>query len=425
MNDEGKAQPGAKEVKPEDVKLSLVSSDGSTDASKPTVLGNVAEAEKGTDAVNKNQLDREIKKAMDNAAGNAGKGNNDLYENATDKDGNVVDAKGNPLVQNPNDGKWYPKNPDGTPNTGAAPVEPARVVKTLKFVGDSGDQYESSLDTPVAIYGQDKPLASTEGYVAKNVATKTTDKGLQILFSETPEFKAVTLKDEANPGNGTKLDGKGMTVTNGKGASTAVTAEGIALTGPKGADGKDGVTKLITIDGDGDVAVRGENGEGEEKLVTNTQLEKAITNAAPNADAVNKLVDNRVGALGKQVTAAGANSAALSAMVPLDYDEEHPTIVTAGYGYFGGSSSLALGLMHYVNRDFLVNAGAAFGAGETSIRLGASLRLGNSPKYENRRVNTHDYALLKRVETQEKTLAEQAKLIQEMQKELAELKKGK
>lgn len=71
-----------------------------------------------------------------------------------------------------------------------------------------------------------------------------------------------------------------------------------------------------------------------------------------------------------------ALTAALSAMQAPDYHPLRPTSVTAGFGFKGAQKAIALGLVHYINADTLVNAGLSHSGSESLWRGGLTMRLG-------------------------------------------------
>lgn len=116
-----------------------------------------------------------------------------------------------------------------------------------------------------------------------------------------------------------------------------------------------------------------------------------------------------------------AQAVALGSLLPLDYDEEKPTQIAVGFGYQSGQTGFALGLLHYLNRDALVHAGVALGSDDPTYRLGATLRVGASPKYQSRKVSSADYALLHKIERLSDSLTEKDQRIVEMQRKLENL----
>lgn len=214
-------------------------------------------------------------------------GNDQLFEDKKDDNNDVVDADGNKLIKGDDD-KWYKKGADGTADKAQGEQKPARVLKGISYVGnvDSGE-YKKTLGEKVKIYGNDK-VKVKDGYVATNVITETTEKGLQILFAEKPEFKGVSLKDGKNSatiapseeGNITVDDGQ-----NGQNGKTTIGKDGISIKGKDGADGAPGKTVTITVNQDGDAVVGKDGKDGVTKIVTEENLKDILSGKTPGTDA--------------------------------------------------------------------------------------------------------------------------------------------
>ena len=94
---------------------------------------------------------------------------------------------------------------------------------------------------------------------------------------------------------------------------------------------------------------------------------------------VNPVADPRVDKLGEEIGHVGAQSAALSALKPIQYDPMEPTQIMAGYGNYRGNSALALGVAHYKNESTMFHAGVSWagGNGHMMANAGVTWKVGN------------------------------------------------
>jgi len=90
-------------------------------------------------------------------------------------------------------------------------------------------------------------------------------------------------------------------------------------------------------------------------------------------------VDPRVDKLGEEIGHVGAQSAALSALKPIQYDPMEPTQIMAGYGNYRGNSAIAMGVAHYKNESTMFHAGVSWagGNGHMMANAGVTWKVGN------------------------------------------------
>ena len=180
-----------------------------------------------------------------------------------------------------------------------------------------------------------------------------------------------TLRINANPG-GNKYD-RDTAVTPAfevHGGSLSMTGNRIVNLAP-GIDGTDGVNvnqlrdSLTTVKStDGTVRVT--------DLSTDPNKHEYDLHVNPAADP-------RVDKLGEEIGHVGAQSAALSALKPIQYDPMEPTQIMAGYGNYRGNSALALGVAHYKNESTMFHAGVSWagGNGHMMANAGVTWKVGN------------------------------------------------
>lgn len=191
--------------------------------------------------------------------------------------------------------------------------------------------------------------------------------------------------------------------------------------GKDGKDGKDGVGVAsavvdeqgrlnVTLD-DGRVIdagqVRGADGVGiaDVKVTDEGHLSVVLENnrvidagALPGGGFDAAPLHARMDRMESKIDATAARTAALGALMPIDFDEQRPTQFGFGLGWQGGTPAFALGLMHYSNRDTLWNAGAAFAGGRATLRAGATFRLGEKEEGEEGIVTTADVSLARQLQ---------------------------
>ncbi|MBF1751362.1 MAG: YadA-like family protein, partial [Veillonella sp.] len=94
---------------------------------------------------------------------------------------------------------------------------------------------------------------------------------------------------------------------------------------------------------------------------------------------VNPAADPRVDMLGEEIGRVGAQSAALSALKPIQYDPMEPTQIMAGYGNYRGNSAVALGVAHYKNESTLIHGGVSWAGGSSHMmaNAGVTWKVGN------------------------------------------------
>ena len=89
--------------------------------------------------------------------------------------------------------------------------------------------------------------------------------------------------------------------------------------------------------------------------------------------------DPRINQLSEEVGHVGAQSAALSALKPIQYDPMEPTQIMAGYGNYRGNSALALGVAHYKNESTMFHGGISWAGGSSHMmaNAGVTWKIGN------------------------------------------------
>ncbi len=112
--------------------------------------------------------------------------------------------------------------------------------------------------------------------------------------------------------------------------------------------------------------------------------------APGSSDAVNgsQLYDvrtemrNRASKLGKEIAKAGAGAAALAALHPQDYDEDHKFSVAAALGHYKSREAVAVGAFIRPTENLMLSAGYSASASDSHmVNVGLSYRFGGSGTY--------------------------------------------
>ncbi|MGP2528445.1 ESPR-type extended signal peptide-containing protein [Acidaminococcus sp. LBK-2] len=90
--------------------------------------------------------------------------------------------------------------------------------------------------------------------------------------------------------------------------------------------------------------------------------------------------------LGSRVDRVGANSAALAALHPLDFDPDDKLDFAVGAGNYSGANAVALGAFYRPNEDVMFSIGGSTGGGENMINVGATFKIGQHNHVSNSRV---------------------------------------
>ena len=90
--------------------------------------------------------------------------------------------------------------------------------------------------------------------------------------------------------------------------------------------------------------------------------------------------------LGTRVDRVGANSAALAALHPLDFDPDDKLDFAVGAGNYSGANAVALGAFYRPNEDVMFSLGGSTGGGENMVNIGATFKLGQHNHVSNSRV---------------------------------------
>ena len=304
-----------------------------------------------------------------------------------------------------------------------AKADANNIAKVAPKAGDTfgaaGATYEVSVDKndvkdvareAVTVSGDNKAISVA---VQKNDANHTTN--YQVNFNGTEAAKQIPLTYKENGKNTrTVMLDEGLDFSNGvnttahtaangkvsfdvKGDLTNITSISNNSTGPKMSFGGDSINITGGSLSLGDNFIHNvKAGEKNTDAVNVSQLKAAKTEveAGRNVTVEHRLGENgqdiykvnaeaaadpRVDKLGEEIGHVGAQSAALSALKPIQYDPMEPTQIMAGYGNYRGNSALALGVAHYKNESTMFHAGVSWagGNGHMMANAGVTWKVGN------------------------------------------------
>ena len=304
-----------------------------------------------------------------------------------------------------------------------AKADANNIAKVAPKAGDTfgaaGATYEVSVDKndvkdaareAVTVTGDNKAITVD---VQPNATNHTTN--YQVNFNGKEAAKQIPLTYKENGGNArTVMLSDGLDFTNGvnttahtaangkvsfdvKGDLTNITSISNNSTGPKMSFGGDSINITGGSLSLGDNFIHNvKAGEKNTDAVNVSQLKAAKTEveAGRNVTVEHRLGENgqdiykvnaeaaadpRVDQLAEEVGHVGAQSAALSALKPIQYDPMEPTQIMAGYGNYRGNSALALGVAHYKNESTMFHAGVSWagGNGHMMANAGVTWKVGN------------------------------------------------
>ena len=111
--------------------------------------------------------------------------------------------------------------------------------------------------------------------------------------------------------------------------------------------------------------------------VTGGQLFETNQQVQANSDSIANLW-KKTGDLNKKINRTGANAAALAALHPLDYDENHKVSASAGIGQYHGTGALAVGVFVRPTENLMFNVGGSFASNDKMFNAGVSYRFGDN-----------------------------------------------
>ncbi|WP_303063323.1 ESPR-type extended signal peptide-containing protein [Acidaminococcus massiliensis] len=224
-----------------------------------------------------------------------------------------------------------------------------KVSSGRKFQGDDGQEVKVGLGETLNLKGGAKEISS-----ADNVGiVKGDDNTLNVRLA-----KDITGLNSVTTGN-TTINNSGLTVKTGD-SNRNITVQ----------DGK--------VDMGGNQIHNVAPGTAPTDAVNVSQLQQT-------GRAINQL-GSSLDKLGSRVDRVGANSAALAALHPLDFDPDDKLDFAVGAGNYSGANAVALGAFYRPNEDVMFSIGGSTGGGENMVNVGATFKIGQHNHVSNSRV---------------------------------------
>lgn len=128
--------------------------------------------------------------------------------------------------------------------------------------------------------------------------------------------------------------------------------------------------------------------------VNGSQLYQTNQAVQQNSDDISKLY-NRSAELNRKIHRAGAHAAALAALHPLDFDENHRVSASLGLGQYHSSGAAALGIFVRPTENFMVSLGGSIASGRDVMgNLGVHYRFGGDSVRVNKTELTQQVSTL-------------------------------
>ena len=189
-----------------------------------------------------------------------------------------------------------------------------------------------------------------------------------------------TRKENASTNTGATIYSVGLSVD----AETAITNANHYLT----ADGINAQNQKITNVAPGTISATSTD------AVNGSQLYQTNQAVQQNSDDISKLY-NRSAELNRKIHRAGAHAAALAALHPLDFDENHRVSASLGLGQYHSSGAAALGIFVRPTENFMVSLGGSIASGSDLMgNLGVHYRFGGDSVRVNKTELTQQVSTL-------------------------------
>lgn len=189
-----------------------------------------------------------------------------------------------------------------------------------------------------------------------------------------------TRKENASTNPGATIYSVGLSVD----AETAITNANHYLT----ADGINAQNQKITNVAPGTISATSTD------AVNGSQLYQTNQAVQQNSDDISKLY-NRSAELNRKIHRAGAHAAALAALHPLDFDENHRVSASLGLGQYHSSGAAALGIFVRPTENFMVSLGGSIASGSDVMgNLGVHYRFGGDSVRVNKTELTQQVSTL-------------------------------
>ncbi|MBF1325924.1 MAG: YadA-like family protein, partial [Megasphaera micronuciformis] len=271
---------------------------------------------------------------------------------------------------------------------------------TMKYDGDNGGtqtlalkngtfnvngdgQFTETTANATGIQVKVKEAAVKDAAVsAVTVSTDTSNLNNPITVTATPGSHSMDYKvtfDGTKAAQSTNLSYK----ANGSSAETVSLSTGLNF--------KDGNLTTASVAPNGDVkydvktaTIAVNNGmaglNGNDGVATAQNVVDAMNAISHQTTVGLERVVNRIGAVESEGRRVAAQSAALAALKPIQYDPLEPNQIMAGIGNYRGETAAAVGLAHYANEDTMLHMGVALGDNNNMVNVGVTHKFGSAAK---------------------------------------------
>ena len=271
---------------------------------------------------------------------------------------------------------------------------------TMKYDGDNGGtqtlalkngtfnvngdgQFTETTANATGIQVKVKEAAVKDAAVsAVTVSTDTSNPNNPITVTATPGSHSMDYKvtfDGTKAAQSTNLSYK----ANGGSAETVSLSTGLNF--------KDGNLTTASVAPNGDVkydvktaTIAVNNGmaglSGNDGVATAQNVVDAMNAISHQTTGGLERVVNRIGAVESEGRRVAAQSAALAALKPIQYDPLEPNQIMAGIGNYRGETAAAVGLAHYANEDTMLHMGVALGDNNNMVNVGVTHKFGSAAK---------------------------------------------
>ncbi|MBR7069704.1 MAG: YadA C-terminal domain-containing protein, partial [Oxalobacter sp.] len=94
--------------------------------------------------------------------------------------------------------------------------------------------------------------------------------------------------------------------------------------------------------------------------------------------------------LERKIHRTGAHAAALAALHPLDFDEDHKLTASAGVGQYHGSNAVAAGVFYRPDENKMFSLGVSLNESDSMVNAGFSYRFGTGSGNKTSPNNLHE-----------------------------------
>ena len=268
----------------------------------------------------------------------------------------------------------------GTKDTDAVNVAQLKNAgSSIEFNGDTGDTISKpkQLNIVGGVTDKSKLTDNNIGVVSDGKDTLSVKLAKDINLGKDG---SVTVGDSIFNSSGLSVGGGNVTVTN-KGfvvqGGPSMTSSGINAGGKK-------ITNVAA-------------GTAPTDAVNVSQLNDATQQQENNF----RRLMHKDAQLERKIHRTGAHAAALAALHPLDFDEDHKLTASAGVGSYHGSNAVAAGVFYRPDENKMFSLGVSLNESDSMVNAGFSYRFGTG---SNNKTSPSSYSEMKR---QVSTLSEE------------------